>query len=92
MPEDLKTIKPTWLLRLEDSNKDLFLMNGAGNVVGGGAGSGFSQKVIKSASKAATKSYNYLADAKNLPTIMKVSAGVGTFIFGLGLHDCWGYS
>jgi len=63
-------------------------MNGAGNVVGGGAGSGFSQKVIKSASKAATKSYNYLADAKNLPTIMKVSAGVGTFIFGLGLHDC----
>lgn len=82
VPEDLKTIKPTWLLRLEDSNKDLFLMNGAGNVVGE-AGSGFSQKVIKSASKAATKSYNYLADAKNLPTIMKVSAGVGTFIFGL---------
>ena len=25
----------------------------------------------------------YLADAKNLPTIMKVSAGAGTFIFGL---------
>ena len=47
-------------------------MNGAGNVVEE-AGSGFSQKVIKSASK-------------KVATIMKVSAGADTFIFLL--HSC----
>ena len=82
VPEDLQTVKPGWLLRLEDSNKGLFLMNGSGNVVGG-VGSGFSQKVIKGAAKAAIKSYNYLTDVKNLPTIIKVSGGAGTAIFGL---------
>ena len=82
VPEDLKTIKPAWLLRWEDSNKGLFLMNGVGNAVGE-AGSVFSQKVIKSTSRVATKSYNYLTDTKNLPTIIKVSMGASTLIFGL---------
>jgi hypothetical protein len=83
VPEDLKTIKPTWLLRLEDFNKNLALMNGVGNVAGESVtGSSLGKRAISNVSKAATKSFNYLADAKNIPTIIKTSIGVGTFIFG----------
>lgn len=82
VPEDLKTIKPTWLLKLEDFNNGLSLMNGVGNVVGE-TGSGFGKKVIANASRVTIRSYNYLIDTKNLPTIIKASVGAGTFIFGL---------
>jgi hypothetical protein len=83
VPEDLKTIKPAWLLRLEDFNKNLALMNGVGNVAGESVtGSSLGKRAISNVSKAATKSFNYLADAKNIPTIIKTSIGVGTFIFG----------
>jgi hypothetical protein len=84
VPDELKTIKPQWLLRLENFNKDLSLMNGVGNVAGESVtGSGLRKKVINNVSKVAVKSYNYLTDTKNIPTIIKTSVGFGTFIFGL---------
>lgn len=84
VPDELKTIKPAWLRGLEDYNKNLVLMNGVGTAAGESVvGSGLSKKVIGKVSKATSRSVNYLTDITNLPTILKVTAGVGTAIFTL---------
>lgn len=84
VPEDLKSIKPEWLLSLEDLSKNSFLMNGVGNsTVESVTGSGLGKKIVNNVSRMTTKSYNYLTDTKNIPTIIKTSIGIGTFIFGL---------
>jgi hypothetical protein len=59
-------------------------MNGVGTSAGESvAGSGLSKRVIAKVSKSTSRSFNYLTDIRNLPTILKVTAGVGTAIFGL---------
>lgn len=59
-------------------------MNGVGTAAGESVvGSGLSKKVIGKVSKATSRSVNYLTDITNLPTILKVTAGVGTAIFTL---------
>jgi len=59
-------------------------MNGLGNATGeSAAGSGLGKRVIGKVSKATTRSVNYLTDIRNLPMILKVTAGVGTAILAL---------
>lgn len=59
-------------------------MNGIGTAADSpAAGSGLSKRVIGKVSKATSRSFNYLTDIRNLPTILKVTAVVGTAVFGL---------
>jgi hypothetical protein len=65
---------------LEDFDKSLTLMNSV-PVVEAASGSGLTQKVLKIASKAASKSTVYLTDTKNLPQILKAAGLVAGSIF-----------
>jgi hypothetical protein len=60
------------------------MMNGVGSVVTESAtGSGLGKRIINKASAVTTKSFNYLADAKNAPVIIRNLIGAGTFIAGI---------
>ncbi len=82
IPEELKSVKPGWLIRWEDFNNRLDLMSGGSVVNESIAGSGLSKKFLSGVSKVATKSFNYVTDTKNTFTIIRCLAGVGTFIAG----------
>lgn len=59
-------------------------MNGAGTVVTESTtGSGLGKRIINKASAITTNSFNYLADAKNAPVIIRNLIGAGTFIAGI---------
>jgi hypothetical protein len=84
VPDELKPIKPAWLLRLEDYNKSLALVNGVGNAAGESVmGSGFGKRLFNKVSGVTTRSYSYLTDPRNIPMVIKASVGIGTAIFGL---------
>jgi hypothetical protein len=57
-------------------------MNGGGVVNESISGSGLGKKLLWGASKVATKSFNYVTDTKNTPTIISCLVGVGTIIAG----------
>ncbi len=84
VPEELKTIKPRWLIRLEDYNNRVNLMNGAGSVVTESATeSGLVKRIVNKASAVTSKSFNYLADSRNATVIIRNLIGAGTFIAGI---------
>ena len=89
VPEDLKSIKPGWLIKWDNFNNirdNQVLMNGVGNVVSESAtGSGLGKigkRVLNNVSKSAAKSFNYVTDSKNTFTIIRGLAGAGTVILG----------
>ena len=82
VPEELKSIKPGWLIRWEDSNNRLDLMNGGGAINESITGSGLGKKLWGGTAKVAIKSFNYVTDTKNTFTIIRCLVGVCTFITG----------
>jgi hypothetical protein len=68
--------------KLEDFDKSLTLMSGA-LVSEAVSGSGLTQRVLKSASKATSRSTAYLTDVRNLPNILKAAGLVTGGFFSL---------
>ena len=83
VPENLKTIRPGWLLKLNNFSDNLALMNGAGIAVQSTTGSGLGKKILHKASKAASASFNYATDPKNTFNIIKCLSLASTFISGV---------
>ena len=84
VPENLKTIRPCWLVKWDNFNDSLILMNGAGNVINESVtGSGLGKKILGRASKAVVKSFHYVTDSKNTLTIISGLVAAGGIIAGV---------
>jgi len=60
------------LVKWNNFNDSLVLMNGAGNVISESTtGSGLGKKILDKASRVASNSFNYVTDSKNTFTIIR---------------------
>ena len=84
VPEDLKTIRPAWLVKLNNFNDNLTLMNGVANAVTESAtGSGLGKRILNKISSTVSRSFNYATDTKNARVVISSLALASSVIVGV---------
>ncbi len=88
VPDELKTLMPNWVIRLQEYNKNLQLITGTTNSAAESAVNSSWPKraatnAVKRITQATSDSASYLLDTRNLPQIIKTSVGALGVLVGI---------